>query len=39
LSALSEVNIPGILSPGSAQQPGLFDYADSVDTMAFLSAL
>jgi hypothetical protein len=36
---IEEVSIPGILSPGSAQQPGLFDYADSVDTMAFLSAL
>lgn len=35
----SAVNIPGLLPPGTAQQPGLSDYADSVDTMAFLSGL
>ena len=28
-----------ILSPGKAQCPGLFDYADGVDTMQFLTAL
>lgn len=27
------------LPPGTAQQPGLFNYADGVDTMAFLSSL
>jgi hypothetical protein len=36
---ISDINIPGLLPPGTAQQPGLWDYADSVDTMAFLSAL
>jgi len=29
----------GFTEPGALQHPGLFDYADGVDTMAFLSAL
>jgi hypothetical protein len=29
-------NIPGALSPGTAQNPELFDFADRVDTMDFL---
>lgn len=29
----------GGVPPGMAQSPGLFDYADGVDTMAFLSSL
>ena len=32
-----DTDIQGILSFGQAQKPTLFDYADSVDTMAFLS--
>lgn len=32
-------NIEGALSFGKSQQPGLFDYADNVDTMKFLSEL
>ena len=29
----------GVLKPGAAQKPGLSDYADGVDTMAFLLSL
>ena len=32
-------NIKGVIPFGQAQQPTLYDYADSVDTMAFLSTL
>jgi len=35
----SNLDIPGIIPFGQAQKPGLSDYADSVDTMAFLAAL
>jgi len=32
-------NVSGVIPFGQAQQPTLYDYADSVDTMAFLSTL
>ncbi|MCE6987888.1 acyl-CoA reductase [Dyadobacter sp. CY323] len=34
-----EGQVPGSLSFGEAQKPGLFDYADGVDTMQFLANL
>jgi len=35
----ADSNIKDIIPFGQAQQPGLYDYADSVDTMEFLSGL
>ena len=35
----SELNIPGSISLGKTQEPQLWDYADSVDTIAFLLKL
>lgn len=37
--AETEMHLPGSLPFGSAQEPGLSDYADGIDTMAFLSNL
>jgi hypothetical protein len=34
-----EEQIPGAIAFGKTQEPGLSDYADSVDTMAFLAGL
>jgi hypothetical protein len=36
---VGNLDAPGTLPFGKAQQPGLTDYADSVDTMAFLADL
>jgi hypothetical protein len=37
VSVANEIN--GAMSPGSAQKPGLSDYADGIDTMDFLFSL
>ncbi|CAG5068912.1 hypothetical protein DYBT9623_01644 [Dyadobacter sp. CECT 9623] len=36
---IGHADLHGILPFGKSQEPGLFDYADGVDTMAFLSQL
>ncbi|MCE7060144.1 acyl-CoA reductase [Dyadobacter sp. CY343] len=36
---IGPADLQGILPFGKSQEPGLFDYADGVDTMAFLSKL